>query len=641
MKNLLIYFDKLKLLLFNILTLLAIYLLCRILFLIFNNNLLLSQEKNGFFYWINLFWGGFIFDICAITIINIPFMFFYLIPLKIRNNKLYKKITTILFFYIFNIIAISFNLIDIAYSSFTKKRMTFDVFNFFKIEGGFIRLIPDFFKDFWFLILIFIIITVVFIVLSEKINRTKESTNYKHFIFFLKNIPQFLICILLCFIGSRASFGLKPISIISASKYAIPSHYSIVLNTPFTIIKSAFKEQLEKKKYFSEAELKKIYNPIYFGNSLEKQQNYNVVIIILESFSMEYSAILNENLEKSDIPNFDSIAKLGQIVPVVSNSVRSMEGIAAIISGIPTLMNNDFMTSIYSGNKTTSLPMVLKKFGYNSAFFHGGKNGTLNLDNYTRNAGFDKYYGKNEYNNDNDFDGAWGIFDDKFFNYFSKQLDKMKQPFFSTIFTLSSHHPYVLPQNYKENFKISEENVLQSIKYSDWALGEFFKTAQKSEWFKNTVFFITADHSANQRDDYFKSPRGLFLIPMIVYAPNFQLPKIKKSFVQQTDILPTVLNILNINDTTFAFGKSIFNNEEPFSINFINSNYQFYSEDFVIIYNGEKINHIYNYLNDKYLQNNLYEILKSENNLPEKDINFMKAIIQSYNNALIDNKMYY
>ena len=373
-----IFLKRLKLIFLNILIVLVLYFLCRIIFLIFNYDLLFSEEKNGFLYWLNLFYGSLKFDISAITIINIPFIFLSILPFKFRNHKIYYKINTILFFYIFNTIGVIFNMIDIAYSSFTKKRMTFDVFNFMKAEGGFFDLIPSFFKDFWFLVILFLLITTVFILISEKINKKFQNENIrdKNLLFFTKNIAQFVICCLLCFIAIRGNFGIKPLSIISASKYAKPAHYSLVLNTPFTIIKSAFKEQLQKKNYFSPYELKEIYNPIYLGNTINgKHTNYNVVVIILESFSMEYSAILNQKLEKSDIPHFDSIAKLGQIIPTISNSVTSMEGNAAIVAGIPTLMTCDYISSIYSGNHTTTLASVLKKRGYKTAFFHGGKNG--------------------------------------------------------------------------------------------------------------------------------------------------------------------------------------------------------------------------------------------------------------------------
>ena len=636
-----VYFQKYKTVLLNIFTVLAVYFLCRILFLIFNSEFIFDGNNDSFSYWILLFWGATKFDISAITIINIPYILFSILPFKFRNNTVYKKIITVLFFYIFNILAFALNFIDIIYSRFTQKRMTFDILKFAQTEGGFTNLIPNFLKDYWYIVLFFLVISTLFIIINKKINKAKEKITANNFSFFYKNILQFCFFILLCFIGVRCSFGEKTISIISASKYAKANHIVLVLNTPFTLIKTVDKESLEEKYYFSQEDLKKYYEPIYHKNSNNKVEKHNVIVIILESFSLEYSAILNTKLEYSQIPNFDSIAKLGQILPCISNSGRSMEGIPAIISGLPTLMNCEYINSIYSSNKITSIPEILKKYGYRTAFFHGGKNGTLNMDNYAIKAGFENYYGKNEYNNDKDFDKTWGIFDHKFLNYFSKQLDTIRQPFFTTIFTLSSHHPYTLPEDYKKQNSISENNVIESVKYSDWALGDFFKQAQNKEWFNNTVFIITADHSANQRDGYFTTVLGRYLIPVIVYSPTVKIPKIEKPFVQQIDILPTVMDLLNINDSVFAFGNTFFDNNESFSINYNNNNYNFYTKDYVIIFNGEEILYLFDINDDKYLRHNIYNKLKKENKLPEKEINLMKAMIQTYNKSLIENKLFY
>ena len=135
-----------------------------------------------------------------------------------------------------------------------------------------------------------------------------------------------------------------------------------------------------------------------------------------------------------------------------SNGRRSIEGIPAVIAGIPSLMNSPFITSAYSGDKFYSLPYLLKQEGYNTSFYHGGTNGTMGFDNFCKAAGIDAYYGRYEYNNDKDFDGNWGIFDEPFLQFMAKSLDKTPQPFMASVFTLSSHHPYTIPEKYKNKF---------------------------------------------------------------------------------------------------------------------------------------------------------------------------------------------
>ncbi|MDR2835517.1 MAG: LTA synthase family protein [Bacteroidales bacterium] len=624
-----------KILFINIFILLIYYTLCRLLFLIFNFNYLLIENNDySFSYWLFLFLGGLKFDICAITIINIPFIFLSILPFKFRNNKYYQKIVKIIFFYAINIITIAFNFIDIIYSRFTLRRMTFDVFKFIKTEGGFSNLISDFFKDFWYIAFIFIILSALFIFINAKI-KFKENDNKSNIRFFLTNIFQIILITGLCFLGIRCSFGQKPLSIITTSKYSNPEHKVLVLNTPFTLIKTINKELVERKDYFSKKELSEIYQPIFYPNLSNNQLNSNVVIIILESFSLEYSAILNSEIQESSIPCFDSIARLGQIIQAFSNGTRSIEGIPSIISGIPTLMNTEFINSNYAENVLTSIPSILKKYGYTSAFFHGGKNGTLNFDSYAFNAGFDYYFGKNEYHNDKDYDHAWGIFDDAFLKYFKENLDTLHKPFFASFFSLSSHHPYVLPNNYKKTHNTSKPNMQQSIKYTDWALGQFFEMASKSDWYENTIFILTADHASQPQSDFFKTSYGSYLIPLIFYSPKNNIPKINKEFAQQIDILPSVVDLLNIKDTIFTFGKSVFDNFPPFAINYNNNYYRFYINNHEIIFDGDKINYYFDFKSDKYLWNNLVDT----ENIPEKDEDFMKAFIQIYNNALIDNML--
>src|SRR6188768_118772 len=116
---------------------------------------------------------------------------------------------------------------------------------------------------------------------------------------------------------------------------------------------------------------------------------------------------------------------------------------------MPTLMSASYVSSPYGSNKLNSIAGMLKSKGYQSAFFHGGNNGTMNFDNFTLLTGFDKYYGRKEYPKDTDYDGHWGIFDEPFYYFFIDKCSSMKQPFVNAFFSLSSHHPYNLPESFR------------------------------------------------------------------------------------------------------------------------------------------------------------------------------------------------
>src|SRR5690606_39267322 len=123
-------------------------------------------------------------------------------------------------------------------------------------------------------------------------------------------------------------------------------------------------------------------------------------------------------------PFLDSLAGEGMsFTNSYANGLRSAEGLRAIFSGIPSLMAEPFTTSVYSTNKITSIPGLLKTQRYHTSFSHGATNGSMSFDVFTRSAGVDHYYGRTEYNNDKDYDGNWGIYDEPFLQYFEQGLN--------------------------------------------------------------------------------------------------------------------------------------------------------------------------------------------------------------------------
>ena len=145
------------------------------------------------------------------------------------------------------------------------------------------------------------------------------------------------------------------------------------------------------------------------------------------------------------------------------------------------MMEESYLTSTYGENKLSSIASSLVSKGYSSAFFHGGYNGTMNFDNYTKKVGYRHYYGKNQYNDDRDYDGNWGIYDEPFLQYTVKQLDTISKPFVATVFTLSSHHPYKIPEQHKGSFPKGTMIVHETVGYTDYALKRFFESASKSD----------------------------------------------------------------------------------------------------------------------------------------------------------------
>ena len=310
-----------------------------------------------------------------------------------------------------------------------------------------------------------------------------------------------------------------------------------------------------------------------------------------------------------------------------SNGIKSIEALPAITSSIPTLMNNPFITSRYATNNFTSLVHLLKKEGYSSSFFHGGTRGTMGFLQFSKIAGFEKYFGMEDYKNEDHYDGTWGIYDDKFFEYYSKYLDKENEPFISSLFSLSSHPPYSIPSDFKNKFPEGTMKIHETIGYTDFVLKKFFERAQLENWYKNTLFIITSDHtSPTTKNSNYRNLIGRYSIPMIYFMGDTSLKGSNKNITQQIDIMPTTLDILNYNKKFFSFGKSIFNNEN-WAISFLGDKYLLITKDGFMIDKNE----ITTNYSDKNLKNKI-EVHKESENL-------LNAIKQKYNNSLIDNKM--
>lgn len=280
---------------------------------------------------------------------------------------------------------------------------------------------------------------------------------------------------------------------------------------------------------------------------------------------------------------------------------------------------------------------MLKKKGYSTAFYHGGTNGTMGFDNFSRSAGFDKYFGRLEYGDDKDYDGTWGIYDEPFLLRFAKNMNSMKQPFFNTVFTLSSHHPYSIPADFQNKFSEGTLPIHKSVQYTDYALKSFFEYASKQSWFSKTLFVITSDHTTLSENAFYQGRVGMYAIPQIYFMADGSLSGSNEKVTQQINILPSILDYLHYDKEYFAFGTSVFDSSaNHFAVNFINGTYQYISGDYSLILDTLQENFLYNYKTDPVLKNNLImtNIQKSEE--MEKQV---KAIIQVYNSSLINNKM--
>lgn len=612
------------------------YTACRIVFYVENKSLFNELSSEAF---ITILWGGLKFDIVAVIYINALFIISQIIPWPFKYNSVFKT-TVKWIFIISNAVGLLFNVGDAAYYKFTLKRTTATVFEQFGEEQNKLGLSIQFILEYWYLSLFFTALMII-IYRSYKYVQVDVPARFKIKHYAGQAVMMILI-LALCVVGVRGGWrhSTRPITLSNAGEFVSnPAEMSIVLNTPFSLLKTIGSKTLQPVNYFNEEELIKKYNPIYFPKNLEFQKK-NIIFIIVESLGKEHIGALNKSIlngrYKGYTPFLDSLIQHSYYFEhSLANGRKSIDALPSIISGIPSI-KEPFVLSPYSGNKTTSIAKLLANEGYETSFFHGAPNGSMGFNSYINLAGIKKYYGKTEYNNDEDFDGIWGIWDEPFLQYMAKELNTFKEPFFSAVFTVSSHHPFKVPKQYEGVFPKGPLEVQEPVGYTDMALKKFFDAVRTAPWFSNTLFVITADHATVSHLPEYKNVVGHFSVPIIFYTPDGSLIGNSNKLIQQIDLLPTVLNHLNYPKPYFSFGFDAFSHKDDnFVVNNNDGIYNLYSGDYLLMNDGLQTTALYNFKTDRLLEKNL----KGSSDIQKKLEDKLMAFIQQYNNRILQDQL--
>ena len=601
--------------------------ICRLLFLIFNS---------GHFpvVYFTDFLAGFWFDLMTAAIVLLPLWLIEMAPNKWRGVKKFQLLLALCFHVIF-FLTIAINLVDVEYFRHTSSRSSYALVKMMGFGNDLWQQLPSYFADYWFILLFAIIIQLLTIFLYKRINRIKDDSEKQGWPI---QICHFFSSAAILVIIGRGGFGLRPTGIANAAGYTIEQNVQLVLNSAFTMIKTWGGFTLEEKKYFTSAELEKRYTIQRHYNDPAVIGNQNICLIVLESFSAEYISAIN-GTENVYTPFLDSLIDESLVFTnCYANGKKSLDAMPALISSIPKLMETEYLGSSYAANRIESLPRNLKKLGYSNAFFHGATNGSMNFDVFCDQVEFENYYGRTEYNNDADFDGTWGIYDEEFLQWSAKKMSTMKSPFFTTVFTVSSHPPYSIPEKYKNRFTGGPTEMHDAIGYADYALSRFFESAKKTSWYQNTLFVIVADHTPATYEPLYYKEMGNLHIPLIFFHPGDSTFRGRSEKVtSQADVMPGILHLAGYTEPFAAFGKSMFDTLDGYSASQIGNKFQYFgtvnNQHYMIIFEGEKTTGIFS-LNDRYQGENLL-------NKPELGIleDQLKAIIQTYNHVLIQNKM--
>ncbi len=555
-----------------------------------------------------------------------------LLPFKFTNHRYFQTIVKTTYVVGLGFILLM-NCIDTEFYQIKTRRSGIELFTMVADPAN---SIGKYLINYWWMLMIFLIFIFIILYFYPK-HKQKQLFNPSLYFGLIT-----ILALGFLFLGARGGFYKKPIRSFDAARYVDAQWVSATINSPTQLLTSYNTMVLSKITYFSDEEVIKIYNPVHtITPSFKPKEKPNIVLIILESFGRDYCGFLNKK------PRFTTF--LDSLAPhcisftnAYSCGTTSMESIPAIFTSLPSLLEVPFINSNFQNNTLHGIHYYLNKRGYDCSFYYGADNGSMGFDNYLKINGPIDYVGLNEYPSKvSDYDGSWGIWDEPYLQYFEEQLGHRKTPFFSTVFTLTSHDPYKIPTAYQQTFKGGPLPIHKSVEYTDYALSQFFAKAKKETWFNNTIFIITADHPSHSTDAYFYGPSGRYEIPLLIYSPKyFKQGKIDTATVSHCDIMPTLLSFAGCNNKIFGFGHHLLDTLPATTINNSVGILQTMQYPYCLeIMPNNKYNfHVQ--AKDVPIKNARYIMTEAEKQLQIKLERELKAKYQIYINSLIENKFF-
>ena len=575
----------------------------------------------------NIAKGSFVYNIMSLLWTNCLFILLSILPFRIREKRWYQGILYAVFL-ITNTAMIVLNGSDVVYFAHTMKRVTLEETHFTSNSNN-IPLLIDFLQR----NLPIAIICMALIALliygwhHIKYQPTKIENNKRYY---LVNSITAAIVILLSICGMRGTFNpSKPwVKMSEAASYS-PEKSWLMISNPYCFLRSLDKDlEYDKISAFNADELDPIYTPEHsIDSSRFNLGQRNIVVFVLESFSKEHSKFLNPDLYKYEsgcTPFLDSLMQEGYtFTNAYANGLKSIESVPAIFASIPSFKTS-FATMPELFGDFEAMPEILVKQGYQTAFFSGGEHNSMGFEDITQQFGVQQCYCRNDFEaaypvNDSTIEPFWGVYDMPFFQFMADEIDKMNEPFFASVFSLTSHHPYRVPPDYYDIVPRGHTPEQRVVAYTDLSIRKFFDRVKHEPWFNNTLFVFVADHvSPICYDPQSYTMQGHTSIIEFLYTPDGALRGLDNTIVQQLDIMPTVLGLVGNKEPYFAFGRDVFNEPErhPVAFNFINQVYQYITDSTIFYSDAEKV----------------LKTVKGE--AQQKDEDFLKAMLQHYAESL-------
>jgi phosphoglycerol transferase MdoB-like AlkP superfamily enzyme len=623
----------LKFLLVRLGLLLLLYSVSRVLFLAFNFDSFRNLPAGDI---LGAFVVGLRFDVAAICVTNSVFILLSLLPGPFQQSPKYQRFLKY-FFAVTNVPFLLVNVIDVEYFKFVGQRSTLSVLDMtadVPTQAGQLAL------HYWHIIVLAGALIFPLFYFQPKLEAPLTAEwRRQGWRAWARDFAILLAVLPLSVYGGRGGWQQKALSPAHAHVFDASILAHLALNSSYTFMRSGRScdaGALTRVRYFeTDDELKRELIGDRPPSGSKSSSRDNVVIIIVESLSLEYMGAGNSN--RGYTPFLDLLARKGVFFKNnFAGARRSIDSILPILAGLPYLSNSTFTCALTKD--IHGLGSVLKERGYETSFFHGGHNGTMFFDVLSKRMGFDRYYGLSEYPNPEDYDGIWGVYDEPFLQFAAQELTRSKEPFASVIFTLSSHNPYKIPAQYHGVFPNGGLPIHEAIGYADHALKRFFEAAEKTSWYKNTLFVLTGDHT-ERTGRAFRNLIDTYRVPLVLFHPGRKLPNADPSRItQHMDIAPSVIDLLGIStNKKLPFGHSVFDStDDAVAVSQVDGTYWLAHKNYYLEYRLDSPSKLFDAASDSMLASPVNDKPDVKQRLEKK----LKAYIQAFNDGLVENKLY-
>ena len=559
----------LALLVWRIVLLYAVLMLCRTAFYLYNAAVL------GSLTWAEawpLLAGALKFDTASVVYADGVFILLSLLPLPLRERRWYRAVLFWYYVAVNAVLVVATNLADTVYFRYTQKRFTADEI-FFADNDNSLQLVGKFMAENWYLVLLWIALTAL-LAWGYRRRVREESIFSRGWAYYIGNTVIFAAAAGLSVAGMRGGMTrmTRPITLSNATLYTADSgKANLILSNPFCILRTIGSAgSVKYKKHFAPEELARRFTPVHqpADSTVVNLAGRNVVVFIMESMSAEHSAYLCPEVYadrevKGFTPFLDSLMQNGLVFKrMYANGTRSIQAMPSVLGSLPSF-RTPFVLMPQSLGESRQLPAMLADKGYATLFFCGSEHGSMGFGAYARSAGVERLVSREDYearHGTGDFDGYWGIWDEPFLQFMGEELAATPEPIDATLFTHSSHHPFVVPEQYAATLPDGYTRIHKGVAYDDQAFRRFFHRFGGEEWFRRTIFVFVADHVSSEKfAEKTRSYPGNMHIVGFIHTPDGALQGEVREVTQQLDIMPTVLGLTGNTEPYFAFGRDVLN----------------------------------------------------------------------------------